>query len=101
MGNHKLNDLKNFVSEQIPRFNLSHTKATSNNDELIPTYELKINEDALENISIKGKKYFYWMSPVQFEVLVKRYPEILNAKHSSGFGKTFDYLKQNYLILVR
>ena len=93
MGNHKLKDLKNFVPEQIPRFNLSHTKATSNNDELIPTYELKVNEDALENLSIKGKKYFYWMSPVQFEVLVERYPEILNAKHSSGFGKTFDYLK--------
>ena len=44
MGNDKLKDLKNFVSEQIPRFNLSHTKATSNNDELIPTYELKVNE---------------------------------------------------------
>ena len=58
MGNHKLKDLKNFVSEQIPRFNLSHTKATSNNDELIPTYELKVNEDALENLSIKGKKIF-------------------------------------------
>ena len=93
MGNHKLKDLKNFVSEQIPRFNLSHTKATSNNDELIPTYELKVNDNVLDNLSIEGKKYFYWMSPVQFEVVVERYPEILNAKHSSGFGKTFDYLK--------
>ena len=93
MGNHKLKDLKNFVPEQIPRFNLSHTKAISYNDELIPTYELKVNENVLENLSIKGKKYFYWMSPVQFEVVLERYPEILNAKHSSGFGKTFDYLK--------
>ena len=93
MGNHELKDLKNFVSEQILRFNLSHTKATSNSYELIPTYELKVNKDALENLSIKGKKYFYWMSPVQFEVVVERYPEILDAKHSSGFGKTFDYLK--------
>ena len=58
MGNHKLKDLKNFVSEQIPRFNLSHTKATSNNDELIPTYELKVNEDALDNLSIEGKNIF-------------------------------------------
>ena len=58
MGKHKLKDLKNFVSEQIPRFNLSHTKAPSNNDELIPMYELKVNVDALENLSVKGKKYF-------------------------------------------
>ena len=93
LGNHKLKDLKHYVSEQIPRFNLSHSKAATNSYELIPTYELKVNKAALENLSIKGKKYFYWMSPVQFEVVVKRYPEILDAKHSSGFGKTFDYLK--------
>ena len=93
LGNHKIKDLKNFVPEQISRYNLSHSKAISSNYELIPTYELKINKDILDNLSIKGKKYFFWMSPVQFEVVVERYPEILDANHSSGFGKTFDYLK--------
>jgi len=93
MGNHEMKDLKNFIPEQIPLYNLSHSKATSINFELLPTYELKVNKDVLENLSIKGKKYFYWMSPAQFKLVVERYPEILDANHSSGFGKTFDYLK--------
>ena len=81
LGNHKIKDLKNFVPEQISRYNLSHSKAISSNYELIPTYELKINKDILDNLSIKGKKYFYWMSPVQFEVVVERYPETVSYTH--------------------
>ena len=93
LGNHDFEALKHFVPEQIPRYNFSHSKASSNNYKLIPTYELKVNNEVLENSHIKGKKYFYWMSPIQFDVVVKRFPEILHAKHSSGFGRTFDYLK--------
>ena len=50
--------LKTLFLNKFHVFNLSHTKATSNNDELIPTYELKVNEDVLENLSVEGKKIF-------------------------------------------
>ena len=33
------------------------------------------------------------MSPTQFEIITNYYPEILNKNHSSGFGKTYDFLK--------
>ena len=93
MGESGFDDLKFFMPNKVPKYRLSHSKAKSKNYELVTTYELKVNDDILKNLQIKGKEYFYWMSPTQFEIITKYYPEILNKNHSSGFGKTYDFLK--------
>ena len=93
LGNNHSRDIKNFLPDNILHYNLSHSKADSEGYELIPTYELELNKTSLENLQIKGKKYFYWMSPIQFDTVLELYPEIINAHHSSGFGKTYDYLR--------
>ena len=52
-----------------------------------------MKDDILKNLQIENKEYFYWMSPTQFEIITTYYPEILNKNHSSGFGKTYDFLR--------
>ena len=86
-------DLMFLIPNNVSKYSLTHSKAKSKNYELVTTYELKVNDDILKNLQIKGKEYFYWMSPTQFEIITKYYPEILNKNHSSGFGKTYDFLK--------
>ena len=93
LGYNNSENISNFLPDDISFYNFSHSKIVSTNYELIPIYELKIKKHIIKNLNIKGKKYFYWMSPVQFDTLLEYYPEIIHAKHSSGFGKTYDYLK--------
>ena len=93
MGESDFNDLKFFIPNNISKYSLTHSKAKSKNYELVTTYELKVNDDILKNLQIENKEYFYWMSPTQFEIITTYYPEILNKNHSSGFGKTYDFLR--------
>ena len=93
MGESDFNDLKFFIPNNISKYSLTHSKAKSKNYELVTTYELKVNDDILKNLQIEDKEYFYWMSPTQFEIITTHYPEILNKNHSSGFGKTYDFLR--------
>ena len=94
MGESDLNDLKFFIPNNVSKYSLTHSKAKSKNYELVTTYELKVNDDILKNLQIEDKEYFYWMSPTQFEIITTYYPEILNKNHSSGFGKTYDFLRK-------
>ena len=93
LGNNIFEEVKNFFHNDIELYSLSHLKTISSNYNVIATYELKVNKNIIRDLQIHGKKYFYWMSPVQFDTLIEYYPEIINANHSCGFGKTYDYLK--------
>ena len=93
MGDKHLEDLENFIPKNIARFKLSHSKAYEENYKLIPTYDLKVIVESIKNLEIDNKRHFFWMSSYQFDTILKYFPEIISADHSSGFGKTFDHLK--------
>ena len=44
-------DLKFFMPNKVPKYSLTHSKAKSKNYELVTTYELKVNDDILKNLS--------------------------------------------------
>ena len=65
----------------------SHNKPE--NARIIATYELNPVE-ILEDLS--GKSHFYWMSGSAFKLVLKNYPEIINANHACGPGNTYKYI---------
>ena len=86
--------LNNFLPEKIKFFKLSHSKALSKKFQLIPTYRLKINSNIFDSVDISNKTHFFWMSPLQFDEFLKKFPEIINKNHSCGFGNTFKHINQ-------
>ena len=61
------------------------------NARIISTYELKPVE-ILEDLN--KKSHFYWMSGSAFKLVLKNYPEIINANHACGPGNTFNYISK-------
>ena len=53
------------------------------------SYELIPKED---EIKIKDKQYFYWMSGSAFEYALELYPNIIEANHACGLGASYDII---------
>ncbi len=53
------------------------------------SYELTPKED---EIKIKDKQYFYWMSGSAFEYALELYPNIIEANHACGLGASYDII---------
>jgi hydroxymethylbilane synthase len=87
-------NIDNLLPSDTNYFKLSHSKASSDNFKLIPTYHLHLKRDVIKNIDIKNKDNFFWMSSFQFDEFLKIYPEILKKKHSCGFGNTFNHIEK-------
>ena len=86
-------NIENFLSKNFPRYKLSHDKSSSDNYELIPVYELAVKKSIRKNLNLNDKTHFFWMSPIQFDLALDFFPEIINGNHSCGFGRTYDYIK--------
>tara|TARA_B110000014_G_scaffold264187_1_gene263916 strand:+ start:16199 stop:17710 length:1512 start_codon:yes stop_codon:yes gene_type:complete len=75
----------------IKWYKLSHNNKI-NSERIISTYELiPLKLDP----SIAKKTHFFWMSASSFERAIEEFPEILNAKHASGLGKSFDIIESH------
>ena len=86
-------NIENFLSKNSPRYKLSHDKSSSDNYELIPVYELNVKKSIIKNLNLNDKTHFFWMSPLQFDLALDFFPEIINGNHSCGFGRTYDHIK--------
>ena len=53
------------------------------------SYELIPKED---EIKIRDKEYFYWMSGSAFEYALELYPNIIEANHACGLGASYDII---------
>ena len=85
-------NISNLISSSTNHFKLSHSKASSLNFKLIPTYHLVLKKDVIKKINIKNIDRFYWMSSFQFDEFLKFYPDIISKKHSCGLGNTFNHI---------
>lgn len=72
---------------------LTHDKSESIDSrfERFPTYSLDLVQE-IPNIS--DRKYFFWMSGYQFDLVTQKYPSILNASHASGPGITKTHIEK-------
>ena len=90
----------NYLSKNKKWVKLTHNLTPKNyfkshnspkNARIISTYELKPVE-ILEDLN--KKSHFYWMSGSAFKLVLKNYPEIINANHACGPGNTFNYISK-------
>ncbi|MDA9636664.1 hydroxymethylbilane synthase [SAR86 cluster bacterium] len=71
----------------IKWYKLTHNLASQRKKEIISTYEL-IEKEIPEKVA--HASHFYWMSASSFKYALKKKPEIENANHACGMGRTFD-----------
>lgn len=76
---------------------LSHDAANSKVGQTVPCYSRRVNEDL--QLDFSSTDIFYWFSEFQFDMYTKLFPEILNKKHATGLGKTFNALKKKVDII--
>ena len=93
-GEWETSNIENFLSKNLPKYKLSHDKSSSDNYELIPVYKLTIKKNIKKNINLNDKTHFFWMSPLQFDLALDLFPDIINGNHSCGFGRTYNHLKE-------
>ncbi len=54
------------------------------------TYKLETEEVP----DLRKKRFFFWKSGSQFDLITRKYPEILSRFHSCGPGLSFEYLQK-------
>lgn len=79
------------INSKLQWFLVSHLKSRQDGKNLIATYELKEKAN-IEDFS--KNSHFFWMSFSSYKLAVKLYPDIKDAEHSCGLGKTFDELNE-------
>ena len=87
-------NIGNFIPTDTPSYKLSHERSKGDIHTLIPVYELSFQKEVLNKLYLENRTHFYWMSPIQFDIIVEHYPEIMNKEHSCGFGRTYDHIKE-------
>lgn len=75
--------------QEMKWLKLSHSDNQNEGKEILATYRL----DPIEiDPKIKNYTHFYWMSSTAFIRATNVYPELLEAKHATGLGKTYDLI---------
>ena len=83
---------ESLAASHLRWYKLSHSAGAESADKnLIATYEL---EPENTELNLAGKKSFFWSSGSLFLHLVKKYPEIVKARHACGPGHTYETLKK-------
>ena len=88
----KSSELLKFMTPKISKGwkVFSHAEATSSLGEIIPAYEMKIDNVSEEfSKKILETEIFYWTSFRQFKAYLDKFPEIRNKTHCCGLGKTY------------
>ena len=81
----------NLLGEAHSFTKLSHTRGEKGFARaLLGTYEL-LERDSVPDL--RGRTHFFWMSGSQFDVAIRRFPEIGSAVHASGPGHTHRHLR--------
>ena len=86
-------NIKNFMPKNFLSYKLRHDKSSDDNYELISVYKLSVRKNILNNMDLENRTHFFWMSPLQFDLALEYFPEIINGNHSCGFGRTYNHLK--------
>ena len=88
--------MRDQITSSQELFLLGHKNSPSNIATILPIYERLIKDLNKEQIEeLKNAKYFYWTSYSQYLDYIKLVPQINDAFHMCGLGKTFDQFTTN------
>ena len=78
------------IFDDLDWLNFTHDRNQEKSSmEKFISYELIPKEN---EIKIKDKQYFYWMSGSAFEYALELYPNIIEANHACGLGASYDII---------
>jgi hydroxymethylbilane synthase len=90
LGEHENFQIDHFFNEPIKWARLSHSSSKTSDHKIdIPTYDL---EFSLISQNCPDDGAFLWTSPQEFDVAVKRFPELRERLHITGPGRTYKAL---------
>ncbi len=90
LGEDELCDIQVLTSETPKWLRVTHQASAEGDPNSLGTYRLV---PRAEHPDLKGKTHFFWMSGSSFLRAASIFPEILNAHHACGPGKTFSAIK--------
>lgn len=92
LGENEETRVENYLNETLKWGRLSHNLADPEGaKKLLAGYQLQLS---LSSAEFDMNKAFVWMSPLEFDMAVNKFPEIQNALHICGPGRTFEALKK-------
>ena len=99
LGENELTQVEDYFVAPLKWARLSHDKAsasanqsTSHGDKKhLSAYSVDLK---LESDKISEAAAFVWMSPLEYDLAVQKFPQIKDALHICGPGRTFEALKQ-------
>ncbi len=78
------------IFDDLDWLNFTHDRNQEKSSmEKFISYELIPRKD---EIKMKDKQYFYWMSGSAFEYALELYPNIIEANHACGLGASYDII---------
>lgn len=84
--------IEHFFNKPLNWARLSHDAASpEGNKKHIGSYRVQIEVE--EQVIDKNAAYL-WMSPLEFDVAIKKYPELISCLHVCGAGRTYEALKK-------
>lgn len=92
LGEFEEKSIEHFFEKTLSWARLSHDAASPEGSKKhIGTYRVQIE---VEEQAIDPKAAYLWMSPLEFDVAIKKYPELLSCLHVCGAGRTYEALKK-------
>ena len=92
LGEFEEKRIEHFFAKDLNWARLSHDAASPEGSKKhIGSYRVQIE---VEEQAIDLKAAYLWMSPIEFDVAIKKYPELLSCLHVCGAGRTYEALKK-------
>ena len=92
LGEYEDKRIQHYFEKDLNWARLSHDAASPEGSKKhIGSYRVQIE---VEEQSIDPKAAYLWMSPIEFDVAIKKYPELISCRHVCGAGRTYEALKK-------
>ncbi len=92
LGENEPTRVENYFAAPLKWARLSHNQASPGGDKAhLSGYSIDLK---LESDKIPEAAAFVWMSPLEFDLAVQKFPQIKSSLHICGPGRTYEALKQ-------
>lgn len=99
LGENEQTRVEGYFATPLKWARLSHDQAAGHGSESVPQGDKKPLSGysidlKLESDKVPENAAFVWMSPLEFDLAVQKFPQVRSALHICGPGRTFEALKK-------